>query len=153
MIGLIPGAATMIARNMGLLKWLIPAGLLLATALYVWSLTSALDRAEAALKTQRAQLDQATAANASLVASIEDLKRNHQRETAALKLQAEASARAALQAARARQFVHDQKQKSDPLADALLDGAVKRLRKPRAPAGDQPENREAAPAGVAAHLP
>jgi hypothetical protein len=126
------------------------AGLTLFALLYLRGETQ---RQAAVIEAQRAQLDQAEAANKSLVASIKELKLNHQRETAALKLQAEASARAALQAARARQYVNDQKQKSDPLADPVLDGAVKRLRKPRAPDGDQPENQAAAPAGGSALLP
>ena len=102
MIGLIPGAVAMVTRNLGLLKWLIPAGVLVAAGLYVWSLTGALDRAEATIAAQRAQLVQAVEANQSLVASSEALKRDHQKQWQALRTQADSAARAAAQAERVR---------------------------------------------------
>ena len=154
MIGLIPGAVAMVTRNLGLLKWLIPAGVLVAAGLYVWSLTGALDRAEATIAAQRAQLVQAVEANQSLVASIEALKRDHQKQLQALRTQADSAARTAAQAERVRRYVEKSKASGgDGVAAPVLDGAVKRLRKPRAGDPDQNPDRTPDPARAASDLP
>jgi hypothetical protein len=154
MIGLIPGAAGLITRNIGLLKWLIPAGLMIAAALYVWSLLSALDRAEATITLQRAQLTQAAEANQSLVASIDRLKRDHQQQLQALQRQADSAARAAAKAEKVRQYVESSKAAGgDGVAAPVLDGAVKRLRRARTDPADQNPDRTPVPTGSTADLP
>lgn len=130
MIGIIPGAAAMITRNIALLKWLIPAGALAAAGIYVWSLRGDLDRARAAIEAQRAAIERAADANQTLNQTIDAMQQHQARQIEALQAQNAASLSRAIQTQKALNDVRTAPPSADaPMAPVLLD-ALERLRSP-----------------------
>ena len=147
MIGLIPGASAMIARNITLLKWLIPVGALAAAGFYVWSLHGALDRAKAAIETQRAQLDQATAANASLNETLDRRDRWQARQLATLSADRDAALTRTATTTKIIEVIRHAPPSDDAPLAPVLRSALDGLRGARtAPGGAKPSGAAGDPA-------
>lgn len=130
----------MIGPILSALPWrLIGIGAAVVGAgLYVSHLRSQVADRDAVIETQRAQLDQAAAANAQQEAALAQLRADHTRKLAAVTAEATKAAARQTRVTVAREGIRHAPTESDGPVSDVLRGAVDRLRRPGPGAADDP---------------